>query len=78
MKNFLKVRFLAMAEYSSELELCSFGLTKSFPYLFLLFLSALLIACSDKKPEAEQPDSGMARRTVLVYMCVEKSMRAWT
>ena len=25
-------RFLAMAEYSSELELCSFGLTKTFPY----------------------------------------------
>ena len=23
-------RFLAMAEYSSELELCSFGLTKTF------------------------------------------------
>ena len=30
--SFLKVLFLAMAEYSSELELCSFGLTKSFPY----------------------------------------------
>lgn len=50
---------------------------KTFPYSFLLFLSALLIACSDKKPEAEQPDSGMARRTVLVYMCAENSLGAW-
>ena len=50
---------------------------KTFPYLFLLFLSTLLIACSDKKPETEQPDSGMARRTVLVYMCAENSLGAW-
>ena len=33
-KSFLKVRFLAMAEYSSELEFCSFGLTKSLICLF--------------------------------------------
>ena len=36
-----------MAEYSSKLELCSFGLTKSFPFLIVaknkktLFLAAI-------------------------------------
>ena len=78
-------RFLAMAEYSSKLELCSFGLTKTFIDIYhsvhsagvlqnarknAPFQSALIYAIFSPKNPAHPSPSYVSICLKVVYVCI--------